>query len=630
MAASPRPASEHTRAANAGARAALPFEDTRDFADARRGFVAALPELVVRNLAGRAVWDMEAYRFLDAETAPDTVHPSLWRQARLNTLHGLFEVAPGFYQVRGYDISNMTIVEGARGVIVIDPLVSTECAAAALELYFAHRPRRPVTGLIYTHSHVDHFGGAAGVVSQEDVRAGRVPVLAPEGFLAHAVSENAMLGNAMQRRAQYMYGALLPRGPRGQVDAGLGKTNSTGQVSLIPPTRSITRTGETVTLDGVDMVFQLTPGTEAPAEMNFHFPQHRLLCAAENTSHNMHNVLTLRGALVRDALAWSKYLHEALALFGDATDVLFAQHHWPTWGRDAVREFVALQRDLYRYLHDQTVRMLNQGLTGAEVAERFELPASLARAWHCRGYYGSVSHNVKAVAQRYLGWFDGNPARLHPLPPEAAGRRYVELAGGADALLARARAAGEAGDYRWAAQLLDHLIFAEPDHAAARALQADVLEQLGYGSENATWRNFYLQGALELRQGVPRRAGVVPMTAGALSLEQIFDLMGARLNGPAAAAHTLVAAWDFSDLGERWSIRVEHGALSARPGGDDPDTQVTIRLSRATLDRILLRQTTLPEAVGAGDIVLEGDVGALVAVFGSLEESTPDFPIVTP
>ncbi|MGZ8765219.1 MAG: alkyl/aryl-sulfatase, partial [Acidimicrobiia bacterium] len=378
----PEPASTVTAAANAEALSHLPFHDTRDFDDARRGFVAGLPELVVRNLSGRVVWDMESYAFLGDEDPPDSVHPSLWRQARLNWGHGLFEVVPGFYQIRGYDISNMTIVESDTGIIVIDPLVSTECAAAALDLYSEHRGRRTVQALLYTHSHVDHFGGAAGVVDEADVRAGRLPVIAPEGFLEHAVAENVLAGNAMQRRAQYMYGALLHRGPRGQVDAGLGKTNSTGTVSLISPTVSITHTGQHLEIDGVEMVFQLTPGSEAPAEMNFLFPQHRVLCAAENTSHNMHNIVTLRGALVRDALAWSKYLNETIELFGFRTDVLFAQHHWPTWGAENVDEFLRLQRDLYRYLHDQTMRQLNQGLTGAEIAETFELPPDLADAWH--------------------------------------------------------------------------------------------------------------------------------------------------------------------------------------------------------------------------------------------------------
>ncbi len=626
----PEPASARTAAANAEAIGHLPFHDTRDFDDAGRGFVAALPELVVRTLAGRVVWDMESYGFLGEETAPDSVHPSLWRQARLNWSHGLFEVAPGFFQVRGYDISNMTIVEGDTGIIVIDPLVSVECAEAALELYFEHRGRRPVRALLYTHSHVDHFGGAAGVVDEAEVRAGRLPVIAPEGFLEHAVAENVLAGTAMQRRAQYMYGALLHRGPLGQVDAGLGKTNSTGTVSLIPPTISVASTGQRIEIDGVEMLFQLTPGSEAPAEMNFHFPQHRVLCAAENTSHNMHNIVTLRGALVRDALAWSKYLNETIELFGSRTDVLFAQHHWPTWGTENVTEFLRLQRDLYRYLHDQTLRELNHGQTGAEIAETFELPPVLANAWHCRGYYGSVSHNVKAIAQRYLGWFDGNPARLHALAPVAAAVRYVEYMGGADVVVEKAQRAFDDGDYRWVAQVVDHVVFADPNHAEARTLQAAALEQLGYQTENATWRNFYLMGAQELRNGVLDLPALRPAAAGALSLEQVFDVLGVRINGPAAAARTLVTNWDFSDTGEQFVVGVEHGAISHTRGRLDPDAAVTITLARKVLDRILAGTLALADALAAGEIVLTGDLDALAWFFGLMESSTPDFPIVTP
>jgi alkyl sulfatase BDS1-like metallo-beta-lactamase superfamily hydrolase len=484
--------------------------------------------------------------------------------------------------------------------------------------------------LLYTHSHVDHFGGAAGVVDEADVRAGRVPVIAPEGFLEHAVAENVLAGTAMQRRAQYMYGALLHRGPRGQVDAGLGKTNSTGTVSLIPPTVSITHTGQRLEVDGIEMLFQITPGSEAPAEMNFLFPQHRVLCAAENTSHNMHNIVTLRGALVRDALAWSKYLNETIELFGPRTDVLFAQHHWPTWGAENVDTFLRLQRDLYRYLHDQTMRQLNQGQTGAEIAETFELPADLANAWHCRGYYGSVSHNVKAIAQRYLGWFDGNPARLHALPPVAASVRYVDYMGGADAVVEKAQRAFDEGEFRWVAQVVDHVVFADPGHRAARTLQAAALEQLGYQTENATWRNFYLMGAHELRNGVLDLPPLRPAGASALTLEQVFDVLGVRIDGPAASARTLVTNWKFTDTGEQFVVAVEHGAISHARGRLDPDAAVTISLARTALNQILAGKIALPDALASGDIVLDGDLEALAWFFGLLEQSTPDFPIVTP
>ena len=624
------PAAPSTAAAHGAALGALPFHDTQDFTDVRRGYVAGLPELIVRGLRDRVVWDMTAYQFLEEDEAPDTVHPSLWRQARLNLNHGLFEVTEGCYQVRGFDLSNMTIVEGETGVIVIDPLVSTECAAAAFDLYCSHRGRRPIRALMYTHSHVDHFGGAAGVIDAEDATSGRIPVIAPEGFLEHAVAENVMVGTAMQRRAQFMYGALLPRGPRGQVDAGLGKTVSLGTVSLIPPTQSVTHTGEIITVDGVEMVFQLTPGSEAPAEMNFYFPQRRMLCAAENTSHNMHNIVTLRGALVRDALVWSKYLEEAIEMFADRTDVLFAQHHWPTWGTEAVGEFLGLQRDLYRYLHDQTVRLLNQGHTGAEIAETFELPPSLADTWHCRGYYGSVSHNVKAIAQRYLGWFDGNPARLAPLPPDQSARGYVELMGGADAVTEAAGAAAAEGEYRWAAQLLDHVVFSDPEHAEARTLLADVFEQLGYQAENATWRNFYLTGTHELRHGVTEMPPLSATSATALTLEQVFDILAVRIDGPEAAARRVVVAWTFPDIDDHYTVVVEHGALHTVAGRADPDADVSITINRSVLDGILTGRLSMPEVLEQGHVAIDGDADALVWFFGLLETSTPDFPIVTP
>ncbi|MGH2928736.1 MAG: alkyl/aryl-sulfatase, partial [Solirubrobacteraceae bacterium] len=435
-----------------------------------RGFIAALSPGVVRDAAGKVVWDADSYAFLTGD-APATANPSLWRQSALVARQGLFEVTEGIYQVRGLDLSNVTFVEGDSGVIVIDPLISTQTAAAALGLYRAHRGERPVTGVIYTHSHVDHFGGVRGVIGQDEVDGG-VPVIAPQGFLEPAIAENVYAGTAMGRRAGYMYGAALPRGPRGGIGAGLGQTTSTGTVSLIAPTVDVDRTGQELTVDGVAMVFQLAPGTEAPAEMHFLFPARRALCIAENATHTLHNLLTLRGALIRDPHVWARYLNEAIELFGDRTDVVFASHHWPTWGRDRAVEFLGLQRDLYAYLHDQTLRLINQGYTGTEIAEQIELPPALRRAWHAHGYYGSVSHNVKAIYQRYMGWYDGNPARLWQHPPTEAAKRYVAYMGGADAVVGKARASADDGDLRWAAQVLDHVVFAEPGHQAGRALLA--------------------------------------------------------------------------------------------------------------------------------------------------------------
>ncbi|HXA39862.1 MAG TPA: alkyl sulfatase dimerization domain-containing protein, partial [Phenylobacterium sp.] len=428
-----------TIAAHAALAASLPADDGADFANAERGFIGTIPNAEIPG-----AWTMAPYAFLDGER-PDTVNPSLWRQAKLNALHGLFEVGRGVYQVRGFDISNITFIEGERGYLVIDPLTSAQPAAAALKLMREHRGDKPVTGVIYTHSHVDHYGGVRGVLSDDDI-AGGMQIVAPEGFLKAAVSENVMAGNAMGRRATYMYGATLPKDPKGHVDSGLGKAVSMGQVSLVPPTVSIRETGERLTIDGVEIVFQVTPDTEAPAEMNFFFPGFGALCMAENCTCHLHNIYTPRGAQVRDARAWSHYINEAVEMFAGETQVLFASHHWPRWGSGEAARFLRQQRDLYKYIHDQVLRMANHGLTPSEIAEDLALPPSLAAEWHTRGYYGTLSHNAKAVYQRYLGWFDGNPANLHKLPPAEAGRRYVELAGGADALLAKAREAFERGE----------------------------------------------------------------------------------------------------------------------------------------------------------------------------------------
>ena len=479
-----KPPTAAIAAANRAHIASLPFADTRDFDDADRGFIAALEPCVVTAADGRVVWDNDSYNFLNGD-APDSVHPSLWRQSQLCAKQGLYEVVPGIYQVRGLDLSNISFIESDTGVIVIDPLISTETAAAALALYRAHRGDREVRAVIYTHSHVDHFGGVLGVTSQADVDAGKVEIIAPEGFTAHAVQENVYAGTAMARRAGYMYGAALDRGPQGQVGCGLGQVGSTGEVALVVPTVDITTTGETRTVDGVEIEFQMAPGTEAPAEMHFYFPQFRALCMAENATHNLHNLLTLRGALVRDPHGWAGYLTEAIDRYADRADVVFASHHWPTWGQDNIVEYLSVQRDLYAYLHDQTLRQLNQGLTGIEIAETFQMPPALEKAWHTHGYYGSVSHNVKAVYQRYMGWFDGNPGRLWQHPPEASAPRYVAAMGGIDRVVELAQAAFDEGDFRWAVTLLDHAIFTDENHAVARELYADTLEQLAYGAENA-------------------------------------------------------------------------------------------------------------------------------------------------
>ena len=626
-----KPATELTALRNREAGASLPPHEDEDFAEATRGLVATFEPATVEGEKGNVVWDLESYDFLEGE-CPETAHPSLWRQSRLSRIAGLFELAPGFYQLRGFDLSNMHVVEGEQGIIVIDPLVSAESAAAALALYREHRGERPVTGLIYTHSHIDHFGGAKGVVTAEEVAERDIPVLAPEGFLHHAVSENVYAGTAMARRAGYMYGARLERGPDGGVGSGLGQTTSLGTLTLIPPNREVTRTGQEEVVDGVRMVFQLTPGTEAPAEMNFHFPEQRVLCIAENATHTMHNVLTLRGALVRDPQVWAAYLDESIELFGDESDILFAGHHWPRWGRERIVEYLRKQRDLYAYIHDQTLRLINAGRTGPEIAEELELPPELASEWHCRGYYGSVSHNARAVYQRYMGWFDGNPAHLWEHPPAERARRYVEAMGGAAEVLARAREAFAEGDYRWVAEVVNHLVFAEPENEEARALQADALEQLAYGAENATWRNFYLVAAEELRDGITGTPSDIraPAILAQLSVAQILDGMKVRLNGPRAWGKRLTIEWRVTDPDERHLLRVENGVLNHRPWKDGAEAEAALVVERRALNELLTGTADLAALAGSGRLAVEGDGERIGELLGLLDEPDPGFAIVTP
>jgi alkyl sulfatase BDS1-like metallo-beta-lactamase superfamily hydrolase len=626
-----KPATERTAARNREAAASLPLSDDADLAEARRGLIAPFEPAVVAGERGRTAWDMDSYDFLDAD-CPDTAHPSLWRLSNLNRIAGLFELAPGFYQLRGFDLSNMHVVEGETGIVVIDPLISAETAAAALALYREHRGERPVTGLICTHSHVDHFGGAKGVVSEEEIEARGIPVLAPKGFLHHAVSENVYAGTAMGRRAGYMYGALLERGPDGQVGSGLGQTTSLGTITLVPPTLDVTETGQEEVVDGIRMVFQLTPGTEAPAEMNIHFPVGRVLCIADNAARSMHNILTPRGALVRDPRVWAHHLDEALELFGAESDVLFAGHHWPCWGKKRIVDFLEKQRDLYSYLHDQTLRLLNRGHTGPEIAELIELPPSLAREWHCREYYGSISHNVKAIYQRYMGWFDGNPAHLWEHPPVERARRYVEFMGGAETVLEQARRSFDAGDYRWVAEVVNHLVFAEPENRAARELQADALEQLGFGSENATWRNFFLMGAKELREGI---AGTPTATAppdilARLTVGQLLDAMAIRLDGPRAWEHRLTINWQVTGPDESHVIRLCNGVLRHRPGRPDPEADASLFVEREALNQLLLGAAEIGELAEGGRLRVEGDGAKLGELLGLLDEPDPGFAIVTP
>ncbi|MEU8900652.1 alkyl sulfatase dimerization domain-containing protein [Nocardia sp. NPDC048505] len=626
--------SEHIIDQQAQVNRSLPFSDTTDFADADRGFVAALEPDVIKNADGKVVWDNDSYGFIQG-SCPNSVNPSLWRQSQLVLKQGLYEIAPGFYQIRGLDLSNMTLIEGDTGVIVIDPLISTETAKAGLELYRAHRGDRPVTGMIYTHSHVDHFGGALGVTTTEDVASGRCPVLAPAGFVDHAVSENVFAGTAMARRSAYMYGAALPRGAQGQVGAGLGMTTSTGTVTLVPPTRDITTTGQEEVLDGVRIVFQLTPGTEAPSEMNFYFPEHRTLCMAENATHTLHNILTLRGAVVRDAHVWAQYLTETITLFGDKTDVAFASHHWPMWETARITEWLSLQRDTYAYLHDQTLRLLNQGYTGIEIAEMMRMPPALEQKWYNHGYYGSVSHDVKAIYQRYMGWFDGNPAHLWEHPPVEAAKRHVEAMGGGGEVVKKARSAYDDGDYRWAVQLLNYAIFADPGNQDAKMVQASAFEQLGYGSENGTWRNFFLSGAYELRNGnfgTPTQTSS-PSLLAALSVDQILDAAAFTVNGPEAWDLNLVNDWRITDENKTYRTELRNGVLvhyALPPDFAGPRPDATFTLSRPTLIAVFTGTQDPAAAVSSGLLQVDGDVTKLQQLKAVLDKPDPGFNIVTP
>jgi alkyl sulfatase BDS1-like metallo-beta-lactamase superfamily hydrolase len=632
VAAGAKDATTAVQSANAALASTLPFGDDADLQAVQRGFIGARSPAAVTNTEGMVVWDNDTYAFL-REGCPPTVNPSLWRQSGLVAAQGLYEVVPGLYQVRGMDLSNISLIEGEIGVIIVDPLISQETAAAALALYREHRGDRPVTGVIYTHSHIDHFGGVKGVTTQEDVDAGRCPVIAPAGFLEHAIEENVYAGTAMGRRAAYMYGAALPRGPRGGLGAGLGQTTSVGTATLIVPTMDVTRTGQTETVDGVTIEFQLTPGTEAPAELNFFLPGMSALCMAENATHTLHNLLTLRGAVVRDPHVWSAYLTEAIMVFAPRADVVFASHHWPVWGREELTRFMSEQRDLYGYLHDQTLRMLNQGYTGLEIAERIELPPALRDVWHTHGYYGSVSHNVKAIYQRYMGWFDGNPAHLWEHPPAEAAKRHVEFMGGAGEVLRKARGSFEEGDFRWTAQVLNYVIFADPGNVEAKSLQADTLEQLGYGAENGTWRNFFLTGALELREGnvgTPTTTDA-PDIAAALSINQLFDTVALSVDGPRAWDARLTIDWNISGAGtHRSSLSngcLVHHDVETGIGGAD----ATFTLTKPQLLQLFGGAIDLGEQIASGAIITAGgDPQVFATLAGYLDQPDPNFAIVTP
>jgi len=627
-------ATDATKAANAALLKQLPFEDQTSFELARKGLIAPLPTAEIKGDAGNLIWNPNQYSFIEqGAEAPDSVNPSLWRQSQLINISGLFEVTEGIYQVRNQDLSNMTIIEGKAGVTIVDPMISKETSRVGLDLYFEHRGKKPVVAVIYTHSHVDHYGGVRGVTTQADVDAGKTRIYAPDGFLEHAVAENVMAGTAMSRRASYMYGNLLPPGATGQVGAGLGTTTSAGTVTLIPPTDIITETGQKATIDGLTYEFLYAPGSEAPAEMLFFIEERKALNGAEDAAHTLHNTYSLRGAKIREPLPWSKFLNQAIDMWGEKAEVLYNQHHWPVWGNEDLVEHLSLQRDMYRYINDETLRLANRGYTMVEIAEMFEMPKAIANHFSNRGYYGSVNHNVKATYVLYLGWFIGNPATLHPLPPVEASVRYVEMMGGAQALLSKARTYYDKGEYRWVAEVVNHAVFADPTNRAAKNLQADALEQMGFQAESGPWRNFYLTGAKELRDGVmqlPAPNTASPDTIRAMSLDLFFDFLGMRLNGPKADGKRIVLNFDFTDVKQKYVVEMVNGVLNHTPGKQATGADATITLSRDALNQIVLQETTLQAAVQAGTVKIAGSQARLDEVLSYLDSFEFWFNIVTP
>ena len=624
-------ASSATIAANARSVEGLPLGDMQDFEDARRGFIAADDPLVIEGPDGRKAWDFSSYAFIEGESPP-TVNPSLWRQARLSGPHGLFKVADGIYQVRGYDLSNMTIIVGRTGWIVVDPLTTTETAAAAIALARKHLGGKPVTAVIFTHSHVDHFGGVAAVLPGDEAAAAAIPIVAPKGFMEEATSENVLAGVAMGRRALYMYGLSLPHDATGHVDTGLGKSPPFGTLTIRMPTLLVDRTPQPIELDGVRFVFQYTPESEAPAELTFYLPDSKAWCGSDVVLHSMHNLYTLRGAKVRDALKWSGYIDEAMRLFGDM-EIVYASHNWPVWGNARAIDYLAGQRDTYRYIHDQTLRLANQGYTPAEIAEQLELPSTLRTRFADRGYYGTVRHNAKAVYQAYFGWYDGNPANLDPLPPEQLGRKYVAAMGGAAAVLKQGRDAIAAGDYRWAATLLNNLVFSDPGNAEAKRLLASAYEQLGYQAESGPWRDVYLTGARELNLGVqgtaidPRRAVELLRNT---PVDRFLTSMAVRLDGPAADGKRLKFNFVFTDARETHVIELVNSVLHHQRGEAAKDVDATVTLTRDLLVRLATGEAGIKELVFSDDLKVDGSRIKLMTLLSMLDKPDGRFPIVTP
>lgn len=606
----------------------LNLADPLDMAEATRGLIAK-PTGQISNAEGAVLKDFAAYDFLQG-AAPDSVNPALWRHAQLNAQVGLFKVTDGVYQLRGFDIANMTLIEGKTGFILVDPLTATESAAFALAFARQHLGDKPVSGLIFTHAHADHFGGALGVISSDEVAQRQVPVVAPVGFMAEATSENIMVGNAMARRSMYQFGKNLPRSVTGNIDTGLGKEVVYGSMGILPPNVTIDQPQQSLQIDGVNFVFYNQPGAESPAEMTFSLPDKKVFNGAENLSRTMHNLLPIRGAKVRDALLWARYLQQSLDLLAD-TEIFIAQHHHPMWGNARIRDFIRVQRDVYKYTHDQTVRLMNQGLTATEIADRIQLPQSLAKHLHSRGYYGDLRHNVKAVYQFYLGFYDGNPARLDPLPPTEAGQRYVALIG-VDKVLSAAQTAFDQGDFRWAAELLNHLVMADASNQQAKRLLAQTYDQLGYQNEAATWRNAYLTAAQELRQGPPAqgvsKAQMLEMLQ-RVPTERFLEAMAAALNGPAAEGKDYKINLVLTDSGEQYVLWLENSVLHFKPAAPEADAHATLTLTSPIFVKMMAGVAGVKDTIFSDDLTISGSKIDLVRFFSLIDKAPATFPIVT-
>jgi linear primary-alkylsulfatase len=609
----------------------LPEDNQQDFKEAERGLIARDPALVISQPEGTTVWDQTSYEFIQGE-APRSVNPSLWRQAKLNNIHGLFEVTNGVYQLRGYDLANLTIIEGQTGWIIVDPLTCKETAAAAMAFARLHLKQKQVVAIIFTHSHIDHFGGIAGIMPASEIVEKGVRVIAPEGFMEESVSESVIAGAAMRRRSQFMYGNWLTRSERGHVCTGLGKQPAIGTIGILAPTDLITETPQKMEIDGVRFIFQNAPESEAVAELTFYLPDLKAYCGAEVVSRNLHNVYTLRGTKARDALKWSGYIDEALMLFGDA-EVYFGTHHWPIWGNNEVVDFLKIQRDSYKYIHDQTLRLANSGLTPREIADEIKFPKSLSRTFSNRDYYGTVRHNSKAVYSFYFGWYDANPASLNPLSPAKSAIKYVTFMGGADNLLQQAQSSFNEGDYRWVSEVLNHLVFAEPDNSKAKELLACTYDQLGYQSESGPWRDVYLTGALELRHGVLK---TVPVLSNGVELirqmpiSSFFDIMSVRLDGPEADGEEMAINFVFTDRNESYVLRLENAVLHHYQIDPDPNANATLTMTHELYIRIFTQQTTMIKAAESGELKIDGSVDDLIRFFSFIKPPQGQFNIVTP